>query len=111
MPGPHSQAVYVKMVLQLYRRTPGTLHRILRDDRKAARELFDHGIALDVVEKALILAVVRRTFRKEAARLDPVRSLRYFLPLIDEIIEAPPNPGYFDYLRHKLEVKGIALEP
>jgi hypothetical protein len=111
MPGTHSQAAYVEKVLQIYRRTPGTLHRILRDDRKAARELFDRGVALDVVEKALILALVRRTFRNEIVRLDAVRSLRYFLPLIDEIIEAPPDPGYFDHLRHKLEVKGIALEP
>ena len=111
MHGTHSQAAYVQQVLQLYRRTPGTLHRILRDDRKAARELFERSVAIDVVEKALVLAVVRRTFRDQTVRLDAVRSLRYFLPLVDEIIEAPPDPGYFDYLRQKLEAKGIVLAP
>lgn len=110
MPATHSQGAYVEKVLRLYRRAPGTLRRILRDDRKAAMELFARGVALDVFENALILAVVRRTFRDETVRLDAVRSLRYFLPLVDEIIEAPPDPGYFDYLRHKLQIRGIALE-
>jgi hypothetical protein len=32
-----------------------------------------------------------------------VRTLHYFLPVIDEVIEQPPEPGYAEYLAAKLK--------
>ena len=56
-----------------------------------------------VVEAALLLAAVRRTFRPEgAAVLSPIRGLHYFLPVIDELLAQPPVPGYVEYLVGKL---------
>jgi hypothetical protein len=32
-----------------------------------------------------------------------VRTLYYFLPAIEEVVDQPPNPGYIDYLAGKLQ--------
>ena len=40
--------------------------------------------------------------RSNASRLSPVRSMAYFLPVIEEVLELRVGPEYFTYLRHKL---------
>ena len=35
--------------------------------------------------------------------LGTIRSLAYFLPVIEEVLEMPVGPDYFQYLRHKIE--------
>jgi hypothetical protein len=35
--------------------------------------------------------------------LGTIRSLAYFLPVIEEVLELRVSPEYFQYLRHKLE--------
>jgi hypothetical protein len=32
-----------------------------------------------------------------------VRSLHYFLPVVEEVLEQPPDPGYLQYLAGKLQ--------
>ena len=34
--------------------------------------------------------------------LGTIRSLAYFLPVIEEVLESRVSPDYFDYLRYKL---------
>jgi len=100
---------YVAIVLERYRRLPGTLGHVLKDDRKTALHLHDRGVSLDLVQRAFLLAVARRSFRANAEPIEPIRCLRYLLPVIDELVAAPPDPGYFDYLAHKLRSVGIDL--
>jgi hypothetical protein len=96
--------LYVKAVLDHYRRTPGTLGHVRPEDRRLAGILYDRGVSLEQVDAALLLATVRRTFRpRDAAPLNPVRSLYYILPLLDEVRLNPPDPGYLRYLQSKLE--------
>jgi hypothetical protein len=96
--------LFVKTVLDHYRRTPGILGHARPEDRRLAGILYDRGVSLEQVDTALLLAVVRRSFRpKDAAPLNPVRSLHYILPLLDEIRLNPPDPGYLRYLQSKLE--------
>jgi len=95
---------YVKAVLDHYRRTPGTLGHARPEDRRLAGILYDRGVSLEHVDAALLLAAVRRTFRpRDAAPLNPVRSLHYILSLLDEIRLNPPDPGYLRYLQSKLD--------
>jgi hypothetical protein len=101
------KARYVARILDQYRTLPGTLRRILRDDRRTALALHRRGISLHVVHSAFVLAVARRTFRSDAELLEPIRALRYFLPVIQEITEAPPDPTYFRYLESRLRTAGI----
>ena len=95
--------LYVTAVLNHYRRTPGTLGHARPEDRRLAGILYDRGVSVEQVKAALLLAVVRRAFRpKDAAPLNPVRSLHYILPLLDEIRLNPPDHGYLRYLQSKL---------
>ena len=95
---------YVRRVLEAYRKTPGTMGTIRRPDRMLAAQLYQRGISLSVVENALVLAATRRVIRRpDAPPLGAVRSLAYFLPVIEEVLELRVNPDYFQYLRHKLE--------
>ena len=98
-----SQEEYVGQVLEVYRKTPGTTGTVRRADRMLAAQLYQRGLSVRVVENALVLAAARRLIRPaEAPPLGTIRSLAYFLPVIEEVLELRASPDYFDYLRHKL---------
>ena len=97
------QEEYVRQVLEVYRKTPGTMGTARRPDRMLAAQLYQRGVALSVIENALVLAAVRRLIRpSNTPPLGTVRSLAYFLPVIEEVLDLKVSPGYFEYLRHKL---------
>jgi hypothetical protein len=97
------QEEYVRQVLDAYRKTPGTMGTLRRPDRLLAAQLHQRGVSLTVVENALLLAATRRMVRPEGAPpLGTVRSLAYFLPVIEEVLSLPVNQEYFRYLRSKL---------
>jgi hypothetical protein len=61
-------------------------------------------VPLAAVENALVLAAARRLIRTaDSAPLSAIRSLAYFLPVIDEVLSLHVNPDYFRYLRRKVE--------
>ena len=101
------QASYVTRVLDQYVTLPGTLRRILRQDRRAAADLYRRGVGLDIVENAFVLALARRTFRSDTDRLEPIRCLHYFVPVVEELIHEPPLPEYLDYLKNRLISAGV----
>ena len=73
-------------------------------DRILAGKLQQQGVPLTVVENALVLAAARRLFRApEALPLRTIRSLHYFLPIIQEVLELRVAQGYFQHLRNKIE--------
>lgn len=97
------QEEYIRQVLELYRKTPGTMGTLRRADRLLASQLYQRGLAVKVIENALVLAATRRLMRPaDAPPLGPIRSLAYFLPVIEEVLELRVNPEYFEYLRYKL---------
>ncbi len=93
---------YVRAVLIAYHALPDTPRRTSRHDRLLAASLAVRGVPLDTVNAAFLLATARRTFRSEnAVPLGPIRSLAYFLPVLDEVLALPPDPAYLAYLhRH-----------
>ena len=101
---PANQGEYVRQVLDAYRKTPGTMGSVRRPDRLLAVQLHQRGVPLAAVENALVLAAARRLIRPtDASPLGTIRSLAYFLPVIDEVLHLPVNPDYFRYLRQKVE--------
>jgi hypothetical protein len=102
-----AQARYVALVLDQYVRLPGTLRRVLRQDRRTALTLYRRGVRLNVVQNAFVVAVARRTLRSDAHRLDPIRCLQYFVPVVDELLAEPPLPEYLHYLKHRLVNAGV----
>jgi hypothetical protein len=99
-----SQEEYIRQVLEAYVKTPGTMGTIRRTDRVLAAQLYQRGISVSVIENAFVLAATRRLVRPADTRpLATIRSLAYFLPVIEEVIGLRVSPDYFQYLRHKLE--------
>jgi hypothetical protein len=98
-----SQEEYIRRVLEAYRKTPGTMGTIRRADRVLATQLYQRGVSVSVIENAFVLAVTRRLTRPaDAPPLGTIRSLAYFLPVIEEVLSLRVSPEYFQYLRHRL---------
>jgi len=103
-------ALYVSTVLTLYLDLPDTPLRTSVSDQRQARMWFDRGIPIPVIETALLLACLRRATRpSDVPPLPRVRSLAYFQPVIEELLDQPAPGGYLEYLRLKL--RGIVDNP
>ena len=98
------QEEYIRRVLEAYRKTPGTMGTVRRPDRLLAAQLYQRGVAVSVIENSFVLAATRRLIRPaDFPPLGTIRSLAYFLPVIEEVLGLRVSPDYFQYLRHKLE--------
>lgn len=98
------QCEYVRRVLEAYRLTPGTACAARRADRLFAAQLYDRGVPLTTVEDALVLAAARRSVRPvDAPPFGAIRSLAYFAPVIEEVLQLKVGPEYFRHLRNKLQ--------
>ncbi len=98
------QEEFIHQVLEAYRKTPGTMGTVRRPDRVLAVQLYQRGISVSVIENAFVLAATRRLMRPaDAPPLGPIRSLAYFLPVIEEVLGLRVSPDYFQYLRQKIE--------
>jgi hypothetical protein len=96
--------IYVETVLDRYLWLPGTPKQACRLDRVLARKLYERGVSIDIIQAALVLGAARRAFRpRDAPPLPPIRTLHYFLPLIDEVLHDSLAPGYVTYLESKLQ--------
>ena len=95
---------YIRKVLDAYRRMPGTTGAVRRNDRLLAAVLYDRGVSVTAVENAFILAASRRIFRPpNAVPLQPIRSLYYLLPVIDEVLQLRISQEYFRYLQFHVD--------
>jgi hypothetical protein len=95
---------YVRRLLEAYRVTPGTCGGVRRADRVLAAQLHQRGVPLEAVENAFVLAAARRLIRPAgAASLGTIRSLAYFSPVIEEVLQLQVGPEYFQHLRQKLQ--------
>ena len=94
---------YVATVLECYVQLPHTPNRPRKNDRCLAKRLFNQEVPLDIVRAAFLLAISRRTFRPgNASPLEPIRSLAYFLPVIEELKRTPPDMLYIQLLKQRL---------
>ena len=95
---------YVRRVLDAYRLTPGTCGTVRRPDRLLAAQWHESGVPVEAVENALTLAAARRLIRPaDGPPLGTVRSLAYFVPVVEEVLQTAAGPEYFRYLRGKLQ--------
>jgi len=98
------QEEYIRQILEVYRKTPGTAGTIRRVDRVLATQLYQRGVSVSVIENAFVLAAARRLMRPtDALPLGTIRSLTYFLPVIEEVLGMRVSPEYFQHVRRKLE--------
>ncbi len=105
---PNDLEAYRQTLLDLYLRLPDTPCRVSRHDVRLVRRLWERDIPLTTAETALLLASVRRAARRpDAIPLGPIRSLHYFLPVIEELLHTPLHHGdaYLAYLHGKVPLR------
>ena len=101
---PSGREDYVRLVLEAYRTTPGTCGHVRRPDRLLTLELYLRGVPLEKIENALMLAAVRRMIRPaDAPPLPVVRSLAYFMPVIEEVLDLKLGQDYFQHIRRRIQ--------
>ena len=75
-----------------------------KQGRLLALQLYQRGIPAKKVQDALALVAVRRMIRPaDAQPMTIVRSLAYFLQVIEEVLEMEVGEEYFQYARQKLQ--------
>lgn len=95
---------YVQTVLDEYRSLPDTPDRPRKNDRVLAHKLHAQRAPLEIVIAALRLASLRRRQRPASAPpLDPIRSLFYFVPVIEELQRQNADPFYLAYVSRQYE--------
>ena len=100
---------YVRAVLAAHLALPDTPRRVSPYDRRLARSFYDRRVPLATVTTAFFLVTVRRRTRPpDAVALASIRSLAYFLAVVQELLGQPVDPAYTDYLRRKLAVTTAA---
>jgi hypothetical protein len=108
---PNDLETYRQRLLDLYLRLPDTPCRLSRHDVRLIQHLWERQIPLTTVEAAFLLACVRRAARRpDSIPLGPIRSLHYFLPVIEELLHTPLHHGdaYLAYLRSKVPLRPAA---
>ena len=88
--------------MDIYVSIPNAPERPRRDDRFMATRLYRQGIPLYEFECAILLGCARRELQEHEEPLQPIRSLRYFAPVLEEVRSQPVDPRYVLYLREKL---------
>jgi hypothetical protein len=100
---PTDLETYRQTLIDLYLHLPDTPRRLSRFDLRLVRQLWERQIPLPTVETAFLLASSRRGARRpDAMPLGPIRSLHYFLPVIEELLATPVPQAYVTYLRSKV---------
>ena len=95
---------YIDAVLSAYTDMPETRVKPTAGDRTTARRLLERGIPIRTVQTALALGSLRRLARPpDYPRLQPIRSLAYFLPIVNELLETPVPEDYGRYVHTKLK--------
>src|SRR3970040_3044336 len=92
----------VRAVLDTFVSLPNAPLRPQRDDRFLAEKLYRQSVPLPVLEYALLLGCARRELQEHDESLQPIRSLRYFVPILEEVRHQPVDSHYVRYLRSKL---------
>jgi hypothetical protein len=101
---PQDIETYRQTLVDLNLRLPDTPRRLSPHDLRSVQQLWERQIPLTTVETAFLLASIRRP---DAIPLGPIRSLHYFLPVIEELFHTPLHhrDAYLAYLRGKVPLR------
>jgi hypothetical protein len=73
-------------------------------DESIARTFYKRGVSLSVVQDALVLGACRKYISwLNTGASEPIGSLAYFAPLVNEVQQRPFPPGYREHMRYELQ--------
>jgi hypothetical protein len=91
---------FCSAVLKAYQALPDTPNRCSRSDRSLAETWFHRQIPLSQIQAAFALAILRRHLRTSTIPpLQPIRSLHYFVPVLEEILQQ--DSRFVEYCRFR----------
>jgi hypothetical protein len=103
-PNAETSSPYVDSVRNSFLALGCTSGRFGPADQCQAQDFQQENIPLSVVEDALLIGACRKYISwLNHGPNEPISSLRYFQPLIEEVQERPFPSGYRDHLRRELE--------
>jgi len=73
-------------------------------DERLAREWFERGIPLELVEQTILVACSRKYVAwRNGQSKSPINSLRYFESILEEIRGQKTDPEYWNFIRFRLQ--------
>ena len=103
MTSSNSPSVYLAALCATLEDLPGPTLRLRAIDRRLALDLYSSGVPIELLRAALQLATFRRLVRDaDRPQLAPVRSLYYYLPVVDELLAQPLDPAWTRHLASRL---------
>ena len=95
---------YLQQVIESYLDSPDTPENARRRDWAIATAFYKQSVAPATLAHAIRLATLRRHRRDpDLEPLEPIGSLAYFRPLIEQLHQTPHDPGYVEYVRWSYE--------
>lgn len=99
-----SEDAYVQSVRECFEGLGCVTAKFNASDAQSARRLQQRAVPLAAIRDALLLGACRKYVSwLNGAPPEPIRSLAYFEPVIAEIQETPPPPGYSAHLRREIQ--------
>jgi len=98
------QANYIRQIKNWFFAYPLVRSEFGSTDNQLAIELYNSGVSLTLIERAMLLGFARKHSSNLNSKTDgKITSLRYFLPLLDEVKQTKVSDDYWRYLRHRLD--------
>jgi hypothetical protein len=100
----HAEMYYVEAIRQDFVSVGCTRGIFRSSDESIARTFYKRGVSLSVVQDALVLGACRKYISwLNTGASEPIGSLAYFAPLVNEVQQRPFPPGYREHMRYELQ--------
>jgi hypothetical protein len=101
--GERQELDYIQQVRSRFLAYPIIQSGFTESDRRVAAQLYRQKVSLDRLDRALLVGVARKYISHlNALSSSPIYSLRYFLPLLDEVAYMETPAEYWAYLRRRV---------
>ena len=101
---PDETARWVAEVRQLFLARACVRAAFSAADERLARTWFSQGISLERISQAIRFGCARKyTSWRNGQERSTIGSLKYFEPVLEELVHQPSSPDYWQYVQAKLE--------
>ncbi len=104
LPADAGLQAYVREVREMFLRPTCVQAQFTSDDQQLATLWYQAGVPIETFRRAWLLGCVRKSMTLiNHPATQPIRSLRYFVPLLQEVQQEPIPDSYWQHLEFNLE--------
>ncbi len=104
LPADAGLQAYVRKVREMFLRPTCVQAQFTSDDQQLATLWYQAGVPGETFRRAWLLGCVRKSMTLiNHPATQPIRSLRYFVPLLQEVQQEPIPDSYWQHLEFNLE--------